>query len=576
MATARPQAAESGRLDRARLLRWLLAGLLVAVLLLLVVFPIGMLLYASLVDSPPRPGAPPQRFTLANYAAVLNGANLAALRNSFLIGLGGTAVSVVIGASLAWFSARTDVPGRAVVQVAGIMPLFIPALVGALAWSFVASPTSGYLNLAFASLGSEFNVNVYSLPGMIFVFGLYYAPYSFLFLNSALALMNPEFEEAATVHGGELRSVLGGVTFPLVKPALLGASILTFALVLENFTVPQVLGGPVGIPTLPSRIYSLMTSSPARPNEATVVGVLLMVLMAVLILGQNRLLRGRSYTTVTGKGFRPRVVALGRWRWAAFAAALAFLFLAVGVPFLALMQTAMRQNLYLSGFSDLFDTSQLSFDSFGEVLSDPRVRLGLRNSIILGTMTALLGGAFHLLLAYLSHRTRLPGRRLLEYLAVAPIAIPSLVLSLGFLWAWINLPVPVYGTMAVLVMAYTVRFMPQGYRSLTSTIGQVHADLEDSAFVSGASRARAVWSVTVPLIRTGVISTMLLLFILAVRELTASLFLATFDTRVLAIVLFDTWVNGRLDQVAAISILYSLLLLVVTLVARRWFRVDQI
>lgn len=569
-----PPAGVIARDGRRSWMTYLLGATLVAVLLLLVVYPLAVLLYAAFTDSPPRPGAPPGTFTLDNAIAITNPANATALGNSLIIGVGGTALAIVIGGGLAWLSARTDVPGRAIVQIAGIMPLFVAALIGALAWALLASPRTGYLNLFFREMGIPLQLNIFSRTGMVFVFGLYYAPYAFLLMNSALSLVNPEYEEAAEVHGGEMRRVLRGVTFPLVKPAVLGSVILTFALVLENFTIPQVLGSPVGIDTLPSRIYRLMTTSPLRPNEATFVGVLLMALLGGLIFLQNRMLRGRSYVTVTGKGFRPKLMPLGRWRWVAFGATMLYLLLAVGLPFFALFQGALRQHQFVPTLAALFDTSAMSLFAFEDVFTSSAFHRGLRNSLVLGAGTAVFGGLLHLILAYVSQRTHIAGRRYIEYLAVVPVAVPALVLSLGFLWAWINLPVPVFGTMAILVMAYAVRFMPQGYKGLTSTIGQVHPDLEESAFVAGASRARAVTWVTLPLIKTGVISTALLLFILAVRELTVALFLTTFNTRLLAILLFEEWQNGRWSHVSAISIFYSLLLLGITLIGRRWFRVQ--
>jgi iron(III) transport system permease protein len=192
------------------------------------------------------------------------------------------------------------------------------------------------------------------------------------------------------------------------------------------------------------------------------------------------------------------------------------------------------------------------------------------NSLIVGVMTAIIGTTFHFVLSYYVNRTHQPWRGPIEYIAMMPVAIPALIIGMGFLWAWIALPLPIYGTLTILVLAYTARFMPQGYRAVSSTILQVHRDLEDSAIVSGAGRVRAAFDILTPLIRPGVASAMFLLFLLSMRELSTSLFLFTAKTRVLAIVLYEQWETGSWSHVAAISLLYSALLLVVTIVGQRW------
>lgn len=568
-ATVPPSGGQTRRLGR----RYGLVAVLLLLLAFLVVLPIGMLVYASLVDVPPRPGSGFGNFTLQHYRALGSEGNLIGLRNSLLIGVGGSAVAMLVGCTLAWLAARTDVPGKGLVQVAGIVPLFISSLVGALAWSLIASPRAGYINIILESFGLPAVVNIYSIPGMIFVFGLYYAPYAFLFVLSALTLMNPELEEAGSVHGGELRRVLSSITFPLVKPALFGASILTFVLVFENFPIPTVLGARERIEAVPSHIFRLIVSAPPRPNEAAALGMMLMAIMVTLIYIQRRVLAARDYTTVTGKGFRPRLVPLGRWRWFGFGFAMIYVLLAVALPAFALVQSGLRQHQYIADAAALFDTSAFSLDSFWATLDYGPFRMGLRNTLVLGLATAVFGGLLHFVLAYVVQRSRVPGKGALEYLAMAPVGIPALVIGMGFLWGWTKLQLlPIYGTLAILALAYIARFMPQGFRGVASTMGQIHPDLEESAMVSGASRPRATWSVTLPLIRTGVVSTMLLLFILSMRELSTSIFLFTADTRVLSVVVFEQWESGRWPRAAIISLLYSLILLVLTVIGRRWFR----
>ncbi|MQA79183.1 MAG: ABC transporter permease subunit [Streptosporangiales bacterium] len=552
-----------------RVLRYLPMAFLFVVLFFLVVVPMGILLYATFVDTPPRPGAPPAKFTLDNYAQLLSPDNITALTNTLAVGVGGTVIAVVIGCVLAWLAARTNVPAKPLVQMAGIMPLFVSSLVGSIAWAVIASPRQGYVNILMRDLGLPEFVNIYSRPGLIFVFGLYYAPYVFLFVNSALTLLNPELEDAAQVHGANSWRVLRHVTLKLVTPALLGAATLTLMLIMENFTVPQVLGSPRGIQTIPTQIYRLMATSPSQPNVASVAGTVLLVITIAMVIIQRRLLATRQYVTVTGKGLHPRVRNLGPWRWVGFAFAVGYILLAVVLPIWALAQSALRPNPYTPNFASLFDLDQFNLDIMREALDSQSFQFGLINSILVGIGTALFGGALYLLLAYIVHRTDTPGRRYLQYIAMWPIAVPALVISLGFLWTWIRFPL-VYGTLAVLILAYISRLMPQGFQGVSSSMIQVHKDLEESAFISGASRLRTVWEILLPLIRTGVASTLMLIFILSMRELSVAIFLFTSETQVLSIAIYSEWEGGRLPPVAAMSLLYVALMLVLTLIGRRF------
>lgn len=554
--------------------RWVRSHLFIVflglVLTFLIIYPIGTLLYASFRDTPPRPGAPPGTFTLDNFRRVFSPALMQGLRSSVVLGALGTLFAFVLGSSLAWLAARSDVPGRFLVQLAGITPLFIPILVGTLAWSALGSPRAGYLNIMFRDLGIPFTVNVYSAGGVVFLYAMYYAPYVFLFVNSALVLMDPEQEEAAAIHGASRFATLRSITFPLAQPAMLGAGILVFVLMVENFSIAQIIGTQASVDLIPAVIYRLTTTPPPSPTTASAVGVVLTLITFVLIAAQRRILRSKDYSTVQGKGFRPRVVKLGRWGWLGTALAVVYLLLAIVLPYFALLQGALRGQPFIAGFRDFFDFSAFSFDSFVQTFGLASFQLGMRNSLILGVIVAIVGMALHLIVSYTVHRTKRRGRRALEYLTMAPLAMPGLVLGLGFLWAWINLPIPLYGTLWVLAFAFIAKFTPQGYQSISSSINQVHMDLEDSAYMSGASRTRAVWNVTVPLIRTGVFSTMLLLFILSFRELSASILLYTSQTRVMSVVLYETWANGSWPRTAVIGVVYSAVLIVATLIGRRW------
>jgi iron(III) transport system permease protein len=553
--------------------RFAVPGILYAALGLLVIVPIGMIGYASFLTAQPFSGATEVTWTAANYAQLWSAEIGIAALNTLVCAAGGTVVALAVGCGLAWLVARTDVPFKPFVQLAAIMPLFISVLVASAAWSSLASGRTGYLNIALASAGIPWHVNVESRTGIALVFGLYYAPYVFLFMQSALALVHSDMEEAAAISGAPIAAILRRITFPLVKPALLGSLLLVFALMVEDFPVPQLLGSPVGIETLSVSIYNLMMHVPAQPNAASALSVLLMLATATLVFVQRRLLGGNDYRTVTGKGMQPRVFRLGAARWLAFAFAAFYVLLAIAAPAFALLEGAFRTNMYIPDLGTLFAPAGLSVAPLVAALTDPDVIGGALNSLGSGLGAALAGGALCFAIAYVVHRTTLPGRAPLEYLATLPVAVPALVLGIGILWTWLAAPLPVYGTLAILTIGYISRFLPQGYRAISSSIVQIHEDLEAAAQIAGANLLQVVRRITLPLVRGGVVSSAFILLILSIRELTASLFLYTTGTRTLAIVIYEKYVTGSWSAVASISLVFTLVLAVLTLAGRRWLGV---
>lgn len=551
--------------------RALSTGSLWVLLGVMVVAPVGILVYAAFLQGPPRPGSSYTGFTLDNLELLRTPGLLNAAKNSLVVGVGSTVGIVAVGTGLAWLVARTDIPFPKAIQVLGITPLFLSSMVGALAWTLLASPRTGYLTLALRELGIPISLNIYSIWGMIFVFVIYYSPYVFLFVFGALTLMNPEYEEAAVVSGASRLRTAREITLPLVTPAIIGSGLLCFVLVIENFPVPQVLGTPGRIDTLPSTVYRLMNYTPSRATEAATVGVLLMFIMGALLIAQRRIVSRRDYATARGKGLRTAKVSLGRLRWPAFALVAIYGVLAVVLPFFALAQMAMRRNRYMTSVQEVFFSFDYTFDSLVALFDYRPFTLGLRNSLLTGLGTALLGTLLYLVVVYRHNRSAMKRRHFLEVVAMLPLAAPALILGLGFLWTWYMLPLPLYGTLWILILAYVVRFMPQGFRNLSASISQIHPELEESAWVCGASKSRTAVAVTFPLMKTSIVSTMLILFVLAIRELSAAIFLFTSETRVLAIVIYDLWEAGNISGSASVSILYSVLLLVVAILARRSF-----
>lgn len=533
-------------------------------LFFLIILPVLFILLAAFTTQVPRPGnAGLGDFTLDNFSILGTSQGVQSMVNSLGIGFGAAVLSLLIGASLAFIAARTDAPWRRFVYIAGIAPMFLPAIVGALAWSILASPASGHLNMFLRELGIGFSLNAYSHVGLIFVLGLYYAPYTFMLTHSSFAMMNADLEEAASVHGASVGSTFRTVTLPLATPALAGAAILSFVLAVENFPVNAILGNPGDIATLPTYIYRLMAGNP-RPNSAAAIAVALTLAVALITWGQQRIVSRKRFTTLTGKGNRPRPVPLRGLRWVATGFAVVYFLLAVVLPLAALVITATSGAVYANTFTDLFSRG-FSLERFSQAISQGDFRSATTNSVALAVLAAVIGTALAFATSYVRYRTRTKFGPFLEQASMASLAIPQVVLGMGILWAWLSLPFPVYGTLAILVIATIAVNMPQGYRSVSSSMLQLDPDLENSAVMLGANRFRAIRNVTAPLMRTGIVSTLLMLLMLGMREMSAVLFLYTSDTRVLSILVFHSFENGSISYSAAISLVFTLLIAVLAI-----------
>ncbi|MFF5986240.1 ABC transporter permease [Prauserella flavalba] len=536
----------------------------------LILVPAGFVLLAAFSVDIPRPGSINFDLTLKHLAVFTEPGVLKATLNSLIIGVSATLLALLIGGFLAFVTARTNIPMRGFVFLIGLMPLFLPSYVGALAWSILGSPVAGLLNIGMRDLGIDFTVNIYSMGGVVLVMGMFYAPYAFLLMHSSMSLMNPDLEDAAGVHGGSTWQMLRSVTFPLALPAILGSALLVFTHIFENFPVSQVLATPGQIDTLPTFIYRLMNASPSRGNEAAVMAVVLVLVVLLVTLGQRRILARRSYTTVSGKGLKARRISLGRWRWPLFAVALVYLLLSIVLPLAALVLTAVRTSPYMQSFNDLSAPGAIDFGSFGRVLQSDLFLDSAGNSVLVAVVSAALGTVLAFLVGYTVYRTKAKARGALEGVSMVPLAIPAIVLGMGLLWTWLVMPVPLYGTLAVLMIAFIAVQMPQGLRGIASSIQSTERDLEDNAVLHGARRSRAVLSITVPLMRVGIASTFLMLLMLSMRELTVPLFLYTSDTHILSITIFDQFENGgALQQAAAMSVIYCLIMFVLSYLPRR-------
>ncbi len=547
-----------------RLLAPLWVSALLILLAFLVIYPMLMLLFGALSDSNPVvDGFGKFKPSLDHFVAVLRNENVhLAFYNALVACGGGTILAVIIGLAFSWIVVRTNTPFKRFIAAASMIPLFVPPLVAGVAWGILGSPRTGLLNTSLKWIGIDFRFDFYSMSGLVIVFGMYYAPYIYMFTASALRNMDPSLEEASEVSGASALTTIFTITFPLIAPAILAGSLLCFVVMLGIYGVPAALGAPANINVLTTYIFKLTAWSPPLYNTAAAVAILLMMVTAILVWAQQRVLIGKSYATVAGKAFRPRALDLGPWKWFTFGLAVVYLFFVVVLPTLALTIAAFRKFLFFKNFEALFDWSQYSLVHFNVIFDNPLTMLSIWNTMKVGVLTAVVGGALAFAIGYTVNRTQVHGRRTIDLLATMPVAIPGLVIGVAYLWAWIGLPGGLYGTIWILALAFVARFIPDTVKALSTSFLQIHKELEEASWICGGGLLGTIRRIVLPLARPGVVASMTLLFVLAIRELGSSLFLYTSDTTVMAVLLLDYYEGGNTGKTAAFSLVQTALLAV--------------
>ncbi len=495
-------------------------------------------------------------YSLDNYVRFASPRILNGIFNSFVIAGGSAFLAGIIGVTLAWITARTDMPFRSAIQSLNIVPFFVSPLVGAIAWSLLASPQTGMLNNALMGMfGLEkAPLNIYSIPGIIWVSALFHAPFIYLFCIGPFRQMDPALEEAARVSGSNWIMTTLRITLLLASPAILSALILAFVLGIEDLGSPMVLGYPYGIQTLSTLIFEGMDQYPPNHNLGSALGVLLMLVTGFCIVIQRRIMASRSFATVTGRGYHPPRVNLGWGRYIALTINLLYLTLAVFLPVATLLIVSLSTawlgtidlgNMTTKYYTYIFTTSPLA------------VR-GIRNSFILAISGATIAIAIATVIAYAIHRTRSKLRGWLDFITTLPIAVSGLVMSVGLLVALIR--TPVYSTLWILLIAYVIRFFTYGQRSISGVILSLSLDLEESSRVSGGGWFTTMRRILLPLVWPGFVGGWLLLFITYMREVSMSLLLSRGGTETISVALYGLMIYSPIGAMAAFTMVQVALL----------------
>src|SRR6266850_1683329 len=466
--------------------KWLVIGACVLLTLYLAVLPLGFLLWQSFFT--PQTAAKAAVLTLGNYRQAYGSPDTWILFwNSLRFALGAASLAFCIGTLLAWMNERTNTPFKGLFFALSVIPLIIPGILFTVAWILLGRPKIGLINLVLQRVFDTDMVfiNVYSLSGMIWVDGLHYSPVAFLLMTAAFRAMDPALEESAIMSGANVLQVAYRVTLPLAWPAIFATLLILFVRAIESFEVPALLGLPVGLQVFTSAIYQAVHRYPSQIGLASAYAVTLLAITSVGVYMQSRLsASGSKYATMTGKGFRPRPIDLGRWRYLTTAIFLAYFLFIVVLPFAVLLWSSLQRFYSVPSWQAL---NNLTLDPYRFIFTYPNLGRSVWNTLLLSFGSATVIMLVTSVICWIVVKTKLPGRWLLDNVASLPMVFPGIVLGLAIMILYLYLPVGIYGTIWIMFIAYVTRFMPYGLRYNTTSMLQIHKELEESAAMSGAS-----------------------------------------------------------------------------------------
>jgi iron(III) transport system permease protein len=520
-------------------------GLGVAVLLFLVGYPLLWLILGAL-------GLPHSIGLEHLQRAFTRPQNYAALVNTVQLALGTGLMSVTIGVPLAWAAARSDMPLRPLVHALVALSYITPPYLTALAYIILLGPDAGQFNRALrAVFGFESGpLSIFSMPGVIFVIGIHVFAFTYFLTYTALRSVDASLEESAQMLGAKRWQTVLRINLPLVAPAITGGALLSAIDSLALFGPQAIIGTPAQIVFLPTRIYATIGSYPPRWGEGSALSLMLVALTIAGLALQRGYLERRSYITVGGRGVRTKTLDLGIWRWPLLAFCLTVVFFSAIAPIGVLALTAFSKN-----WIEPLSFANFTIAHFNAALFNDQVSVrGIANSFKLATSAATLAVMIGAVVAYLDLRTTMRGRRLLDYLAILPLGLPGTVMAVGILLAFIRLPVPIYGTIWILLAAYVARFIPLATRGANATFRQIDPSLEEAGRVTGATWWVTIRHILFPLSRPGLLVAFLLVFIPAFSELSATILLYTGGTETIAIAIYRLNDLGQLEVVSALAV----------------------
>ncbi len=521
---------------------------MVLLLAVLVLMPLYWLLVTSLQDDA-------KAFTLTHYRSLFADPAfvkplITTLWTSAAVGI----LCLVVAAPMAYFVARTDLPGKRLLRTLILASFVTPPFIGAFAWVLLGGPNAGLINQwYYALIGAKpFEVpaliNIFSAWGMVFVMALYTFPYVFTFVANSLDMIPSELEEASAIFGARPVRTATTITLPLVMPALLAGFLVAFLQSMTLFGTPAILALPAGVDTMTTKIWSLF-QFPPQLGLAAAASLPLLLITVVLLRAQTAIMGRRGYSIIGGKSTGMRIIKLGWWRVPALGLFAFVLGCSIVLPYGVLARTAIVKN-WSAPMAGNFSLEHWRF----VFMEFSQTKVALTNTFILGASAATAGTLLVVLIGYLSLRKLVWGHRYLAFLATAPVAIPGIVLAVGLFLSYTRPPLVLYGTLAIIFLAYLTKELPVGYQQVSSSLKAVHPELEEASRIFGATRLRALFDITAPLIRNGVIATWILIFIGSIRELSATILLFTAKTKTISVTMFDLRESNDWGPIAVLSL----------------------
>jgi iron(III) transport system permease protein len=531
------------------------------------VVPLAFLMWQSFRT--PQTATSAAVWTFGNYVAAYGTVEtLRLFWTSIRFASGASLFAFFVGTALAWMNERTNTPFKTLFFALSLIPLVIPSILFTVAWILLASPQIGIVNqLLQGWFGLEQPpFDIYSMAGMIWVDGLHYSPMAFLLMSAAFRAMDPSLEESATMSGASVWQVLWRVTLKLTWPAIFATILILFVRSIESFEVPALLGLPVGIEVFTSSIYTAVHRYPSQVGLASSYGVALLAITTVGVYAVARLSsKGSKYATMTGKGFRPRQIDLGAWRWLTAWVFIVYFTLIVVLPFLVLLWSSFQRFYTVPSREAL---RNLTLDPYRFVLTYPDLASTVWNSVLLSFGAATVVMLVTSVICWIVVKTKLRARWLLDNIASLPLVFPGIVLGLSIMIFYLNVDIGIYGTIWIMFIAYITRFMPYGLRYNTTSMLQIHKELEESAAMCGASWVTTFRRIVLPLLKPGLVAGWIYVMIVSIRELSTSILLYSPDTRVVSIVIWELWENGQYVELSALGVIFILSLFVLVLLAR--------
>ena len=545
---------------------WIFSLSVVGLSALVLAYPLAILFIRSFAINPP---GEPTAWGLEGWIAAYNDRAVPiAIGNTLLLAVLRITITTALAIFFAWVVTRTDTPLKGVIEMSLWLGFFLPLLPMTMGWILLLDPQYGLINqfLMKTFRLSSAPFDIFSYWGIVWSHLAFSTSVRFLLMTPAFKSMDAALEEAARVSGSSNAGVLLRITVPVLAPALLASTVLGFIKSLESFEIELVLGIPAGIYVLPTKIYDLIHWEPPLYNRATALSGIFLLAIFALIWLQYALLHGRQYTTITGRGYVVRPLSIGRWRWATFGVSLLFIFVMILLPLVTLLM-----GTFMEFFGHFDMEKPWTTRHWMQAFSDSVFLRSLMNTLILGIGASIVGVILYVLLSYYIVRTRFAGRKTVDILSWLPWGLPGILISLALLWATLGsggLVKVLYGTIYLLVAAIIIKEMPLGTQILKAGIMQVSNELEEASMVSGAPWPRGFCRILLPLLRPTLIAVALIVFISAVRDIPTVIFLSTYQSRTLSLLMLDYIAEANMERAAVLGVFIVGLIFAFLLIGR--------